>query len=213
LINLLVNFAVFNLLWLTFLRNSEVKAKIVATLVATTCAYFMNRHWTYRDRPKSTLRREYSLFFLFNAVGLVIEAGVVGLAKYEFMQTNIVVLNLCSGLGIVLGTVFRFWAYRTHVFKIDTAAMDAVDAEASVLSAAAAIAAVPDPALVGSAGTDPAAAHLARVEPALADPTQQGLVTGSAVVVPRAPVDDARLRAELTQLELDEILAQERTPG
>ena len=117
LINLVVNFAVFNLLWLTVLRSGEVKAKAVATIVATTCAYFLNRHWTYRDRPKSTLRREYTLFFLFNIVGLVIEVTVVGVAKYGFHQTHIAVLNLCTAVGIALGTIFRFWAYRTHVFK------------------------------------------------------------------------------------------------
>ena len=117
LINLVVNFAVFNLLWLTVLRSGEVKAKAVATIVATTCAYFLNRHWTYRDRPKATLRREYTLFFLFNVVGLVIEVTVVGVAKYGFHQTHIAVLNLCTAVGIALGTIFRFWAYRTHVFK------------------------------------------------------------------------------------------------
>ena len=116
-INLVINFAVFNLLWLTVLRSGEVKAKAVATIVATTCAYFMNRHWTYRDRPKSTIRREYSLFFFFNVVGLLIEVTVVAAAKYGFGLTHIVVLNLCSALGILLGTVFRFWAYRTHVFR------------------------------------------------------------------------------------------------
>ena len=118
LINLVVNFAVFNLLWLTFLRTGELKAKAIATIVATTCAYFMNRHWTYRDRPKSTLRREYSLFFFFNLVGLIIEVTVVGIAKYGLHQTHIVVLNLCTAIGIVLGSIFRFWAYRTHVFKL-----------------------------------------------------------------------------------------------
>jgi len=121
IINLFVNFAVFNLLWLTVLRTGEVKAKAIATMVAVTCAYFMNRHWTYRDRPKSTLRREYSLFFFFNLVGLIIEVAVMFIAKYGFHQTHILVLNLCTGLGIVLGTVFRFWAYRTHVFKVGTA--------------------------------------------------------------------------------------------
>jgi len=70
-INLVINFAVFNLLILTVLADGQLKAKAAATVVATTCAYFMNRHWTYRDRPKSTLRREYSLFFFFNLVGLV----------------------------------------------------------------------------------------------------------------------------------------------
>ncbi len=116
LINLGVNFAVFNAL-LVAVSGSEVKAKAVATTVATTCAYFLNRYWTYRHRPKSTLRREYSLFFLFNAVGLLIETGIVALAKYGFDQTSLVVLNVCTFVGIGLGTVFRFWAYRTHVFK------------------------------------------------------------------------------------------------
>ena len=42
----------------------------------------MNRHWTYRDRPKSAMRREYSSSSLFNATGLVIELAVLGVAKY-----------------------------------------------------------------------------------------------------------------------------------
>jgi len=127
-VNLFVNFGVSNLLWLTFLSNGEVKAKAIGTIVATTSAYFMNRHWTYRDRPKSTLRREYALFFIFNLVGLVIEVTVVYLAKYGLHQTHIVVLNLFAGIGIVLGTIFRFWAYRTHVFREDRTTAVAVEA-------------------------------------------------------------------------------------
>lgn len=160
-INLIVNFAVFNLLWLTFLRNGELKAKAVATIVATTCAYFMNRHWTYRDRPKSTLRREYSLFIFFNAVGLVIEVTVVGIAKYGFGETHIVVLNLCTAIGIVLGTIFRFWSYRTHVFKLAPAGL---------------------------------------IPPELS-PDQEAQDTTD---------DDTQLAAELTQMELDNIVAAER---
>jgi putative flippase GtrA len=129
-VNLFVNFAVFNLLWLTVLRTGELKAKAIATLVATTCAYFMNRHWTYRDRPKSTLRREYGLFFVFNLIGLVIEVAVVGIAKYGLHQTHIVVLNACTAIGILLGTIFRFWAYRTHVFRVEPAV--AVSADSAV---------------------------------------------------------------------------------
>lgn len=116
-INLFVNFGVFNLLFLTVLRGGELKAKAVAAIVATTCSYFMNRHWTYRDRPKSTLRREYTLFFFFNLVGMVIEVGVVGVTKYGLHQTSIIALNVSTAVGIGLGTLFRFWAYRTHVFK------------------------------------------------------------------------------------------------
>jgi putative flippase GtrA len=121
LINLGVNFGVFNLLLLlSLMQGSEVKAKAVATIVATTCAYFLNRHWTYRHRPKTSMRREYTLFFFFNAVGLVIETAFVALAKYGLHETHLVVLNLFSFIGIAIGTAFRFWAYRTHVFKPET---------------------------------------------------------------------------------------------
>jgi putative flippase GtrA len=118
-INLVINFGVANVLLLTVLRGGEVKAKAVAALVATTCAYFMNRHWTYRDRPKSTLRREYSLFFFFNLVGLVIETGAVAFTKYGLHQTHILAFNISTAVGIGLGTLFRFWSYRTYVFKLE----------------------------------------------------------------------------------------------
>lgn len=117
-INLVVNFAVFNVLLLTLPPGKEVWAKGVAAIFATTCAYFMNRHWTYRDRPKSTLSREYALFFIFNAVGFAMETGLVAFTKYVLNETHPLALNISSAIGIGLGTVFRFWAYRTHVFKL-----------------------------------------------------------------------------------------------
>src|SRR5690606_17104004 len=160
-INLFVNFAVFNLLLATVLSTSEVKAKATATVVATTCAYFMNRHWTYRDRPKSTLRREYSLFFFFNLVGLFIEVLVVGLAEYGFELTHIIALNIAGALGILLGTIFRFWAYRTHVFRpaieIPTSEVAASEVAASEV-AASEVAATRDPSPDAASAVAPAPA-------------------------------------------------------
>jgi putative flippase GtrA len=115
--NLVLNYAVFNLLVLTIFGNGQLKANVAATIVATTSSYFMNRHWTYRDRPKSTLHREYALFFLFNLAGMVIELGVLGLAKYGLGITTLVAFNVAKGFGIGLGMVFRFWTYRTVVFR------------------------------------------------------------------------------------------------
>ncbi|MDG4767855.1 GtrA family protein [Solwaraspora sp. WMMD406] len=116
-INTVINFAVFNALALTILSDGQLKATVIAAVVATTSSYFMNRHWTYRDRPKSAIRREYVLFFLFNATGLMIEVGVLALAKYGFGITGLLALNIVKTIGLVLGTVFRFWAYRTFVFR------------------------------------------------------------------------------------------------
>ncbi|MFV2017165.1 GtrA family protein [Micromonospora sp. LOL_023] len=129
-INTVINFAVFNTLALTVLADGQLKATVVAAIVATTTSYFMNRHWTYRDRPRSALRREYVLFFLFNITGLLIEVGILALAKYGFGMTGLLTLNIVKVFGLALGTIFRFWAYRTFVFRPAPSAPP-VDAESA----------------------------------------------------------------------------------
>ena len=61
-LNLVINYAVFNALALTIFQNGQLKATVVAMIVSTISAYFMNRHWTYNDRPspRCTARRRCS---------------------------------------------------------------------------------------------------------------------------------------------------------
>ncbi|MEV4494834.1 GtrA family protein [Micromonospora arborensis] len=116
-INTVINYAVFNALALTVFVNGQLKASVIATIVATITSYLMNRHWTYRDRPKSALRREYVLFFLFNGAGLLIELGAVAAAKYGLDIHGLLALNVAKTAGVLLATLFRFWSYRTFVFQ------------------------------------------------------------------------------------------------
>ncbi|HEX5595044.1 MAG TPA: GtrA family protein, partial [Micromonosporaceae bacterium] len=139
-INTLINYAVFNTLILTVLVTGQLKATIIASIIATISSYLMNRYWTYRDRPRSALHRESALFFLFNATGLLIELGALSVAKYGFGITGLLALNVAKTIGLLLGTVFRFWSYRTFVFK-----------SAPSRPAAAGTAAVPAEAAAGAA--------------------------------------------------------------
>jgi putative flippase GtrA len=117
-LNVVVNAVVFNvLLLLPTFDNSEVKAKVVATAVAMISAYFMNRHWTYKDRDKSGVHREFMLFVFFNLAGLAIEVAVLSATKYWFGLTGWLALNAAMMLGLGLGTIFRFFTYRTWVFQ------------------------------------------------------------------------------------------------
>ncbi|MEU5549568.1 MULTISPECIES: GtrA family protein [unclassified Micromonospora] len=116
-VNTVINYAVFNALALTVFVDGQLKATVVATVVATITSYLMNRHWTYRDRPKSAMQREYALFFLFNGVGLLIELGVLAAAKYGLGVTGLLALNVAKTVGVLLATLFRFWSYRTFVFQ------------------------------------------------------------------------------------------------
>jgi putative flippase GtrA len=101
------------------LSIGAVKASIIATIVTTTLAYIANRYWTYRHHTRSALRREYTLFFGFNLVGMIIQSGAVGIGKYGFGLTeerDAIMFMGVTMLGIAVATVFRFWAYRTFVF-------------------------------------------------------------------------------------------------
>jgi putative flippase GtrA len=118
LVNTALDYAVLNLL----LSIGPLKAKVVATIVATTASYAMNRQWTFTRRDRSGLRREYTLFFALNLVGLTIQLAVLGAAKYGLGFTehgggdDRLALNLFNALGIAVAMVFRFWAYRAFVF-------------------------------------------------------------------------------------------------
>jgi putative flippase GtrA len=98
-------------------------AATVSMIVAATVAFVGNRFWTWRDRERSGLHREYLLYFGFNLVGLVIGLACVWvswslLGHYwpEVFHTRIA-YNVAKNLvGMALGTLFRFWSYRRFVF-------------------------------------------------------------------------------------------------
>lgn len=112
----IVNFAVFNLVrHLT--EVPVVRASVVATIVATGTNYLGYRYFTYRDRDKQRRTKELTLFLLFSVVGLVIENGVLYIATYGFDWDTPLQSNIFKFLGIGLATLFRFWSYRTWVFR------------------------------------------------------------------------------------------------
>ncbi|MBL1101319.1 GtrA family protein [Streptomyces coffeae] len=129
-----VNLAVFNLVrHLTDLP--VVRASIVATVVATGFNYLGYRYFTYRDRDKQGRTKELSLFLLFSAIGLIIENGVLYTATYGFGWDSPLQSNVFKFLGIGVATLFRFWSYRTWVFRA-LPAQGAVESAESFLSEA-----------------------------------------------------------------------------
>ena len=137
-----VNFAVSNLLWhLTSLQ--AVRANVIATVVAIACNYVGFRYFTYRDRDKSAKSKELTLFLVFSVIGLVIENGILYAAIYGFGWDTQLQRNVFKVVGIGIATLFRFWSYRTWVFKAlpadggDGGADAVADAEAVLAKAEA----------------------------------------------------------------------------
>jgi len=113
LVSLAIDLSLYNLLspygWL--------KAKCVATIVATIFAYFGNRHLSFSHRARTSVGRETSFFFAINMVALVISELVLALFAYPLNQRNDhVVMNVVNLATIGLATIFRFWSYKRFVF-------------------------------------------------------------------------------------------------
>ncbi|MFF3767941.1 GtrA family protein [Streptomyces sp. NPDC001922] len=116
-VGFLVNFVVFNLCIHAF-GLAVVRSGVIATVVAIGTNYIGNRYWTYRSSDKSHRSRELSLFLLFSGIGLIIENGILALSHYGFGFTSTVADNVAKNvIGLGIGTAFRFWSYRTWVFR------------------------------------------------------------------------------------------------
>lgn len=121
----IVDVGVFNLLRHGAMDDRPLTAKLISTVLATTVAYIGNRHWTFRHRERSGLRREYSLFFLFNAVGLAIALSCLWISHYVLGFTSALADNIAANvIGMAFGTIFRFWSYRRFVFTAPLAVTD-----------------------------------------------------------------------------------------
>ncbi len=105
-----------NLLWHTVLPHKVTTAKIISGAVATAFAWAGNRQWTFRHRRSRPVHHELFLFFLVNGIALGISAVVLAFSHYSLDFTSTLADNIASILGIGLGTLFRFWAYRRFVF-------------------------------------------------------------------------------------------------
>ncbi|MEY3408212.1 MAG: hypothetical protein RL038_1273 [Actinomycetota bacterium] len=117
-----VDVGVFNLLRsfeeISPLSGKPLTAKIIAASIATLVAYFGNKNWTYANRQGQARRREISLFFIFNGLAMLIAVGCLWISHYLIGWDSALADNISANvIGVGLGTIFRFFAYRNWVFK------------------------------------------------------------------------------------------------
>jgi putative flippase GtrA len=104
--------AIYNVL--LQLGTETLTAKTISTCLAATVAFTGNRFWTWRHRERRSLAREYTQYFLLNAVGLGIGLSCLAISHYGLGQIwpalQSQLADNVSGqlVGTALGTLFRF---------------------------------------------------------------------------------------------------------
>ncbi len=123
------------------LDGHEKLAKVVSASTATVVAWLGNRYWSFRHRRQSSRGREFLTFVFLNVVATGIAVLCLAISHDLLGFTSRLADNLSGNvIGIGLGTLFRFWAYRTFVFTelMDDDERDAAAADAALEMPAAA---------------------------------------------------------------------------
>ena len=117
-VNYVLDVGLFNLLLAEGLHDKPLTAKGISTVVAATSSYFMNRHWTWRDRARSGLLREYGLFIALSTIALLITVGCLAFGEYVLHQDSWLARNFWGNVvGIGTAMVWRFWSFKRWVFR------------------------------------------------------------------------------------------------
>jgi putative flippase GtrA len=135
-ISFAIDTAIFNVLLQS--GSAPLVAKTISTVLATTIAFAGNRFWTWRHRSHAHMARQYTMFFVLNAVGLGIGLTCLAISHYALGQIwpalQSPLADNISGqlIGTAAGTLFRFWSYRRFVFPATDAREPASGSEHTV---------------------------------------------------------------------------------
>lgn len=123
LVGLAVDVGVFNLLLVTVLNPENVHigpivAKVISTSLAIVTNWLGNRHWTFRHDRRHNWLREGVEFVIVSIGGMAISLLCLWISHYVLGFTSLLADNIATnGIGLLLGTAFRFTFYRVWVFK------------------------------------------------------------------------------------------------
>lgn len=93
-------------------------SKVISVSVSVIFSWIINRMWTFRSKRNSNKKREFALFVLVNAGGMLIALGCLGFSRYTLGLTSQLADNISANVvGLVLGTAFRYIMYRYVIFS------------------------------------------------------------------------------------------------
>src|SRR5699024_1175494 len=124
LVAFVVDVGLFNLLRFgpgAVLGEQPLTAKTISVSAAILAAWLGNRYWTFAAHRSTggagAHGAELARFIVANLVGMGIAVGVLAISHYLLGFTSPLADNIAAnGVGLALGTLFRYLAYRHWVF-------------------------------------------------------------------------------------------------
>lgn len=116
----IVDVGLFNLLRFgpgELLEAKPLTAKVISVVVATLVSWVGNRYLTFSARRTENRIKELIGFGIVNVGGLLIALGCLWFSHYILEFTSPLADNISGNVvGLILGMVFRYFAYRHLVF-------------------------------------------------------------------------------------------------
>ncbi len=102
------------------LGDKPLTAKVISVVASTIVAWLGNRYWTFAQQKSSSRSREFIGYALVNVGGMIIAVGCLWFSHYVLKLTSPLADNVsANGVGLLLGTIFRYLGYRAWVFTGD----------------------------------------------------------------------------------------------
>ncbi len=137
------------------LHDHAITGFVIANTLSILLTYQLSRWWAFRHREPVGLAGGVLMFYAISVVSLVIPVICLWISRNVLGYETALADNISANLvGLFLGFVARFFAFRTFVFQ------DRAEAPASLpprVSARSAMPRTPAPGSPGTAGTDPPA--------------------------------------------------------
>lgn len=106
--------------------DQSMSAKTISVTVSIIFAWIGNRLWTFREKKRSDTKREFTMFVLVNLGGMAIALGCLAVSRFVLGFDSQFADNVAAnGVGLVLGTAFRYVCYRYVVFAPELASAPA----------------------------------------------------------------------------------------
>lgn len=113
----LVDISVYNILASGF-GTGPITSKVTSVALATGVSWLGSHYVTFREVAGRPKREEAILFGLTNLVGLGIAAACLVVSHYLLGLASPLADNISANVvGVLLGNVFRYAAYRFFVFR------------------------------------------------------------------------------------------------